>query len=171
MGEPAGPSDRQSTVARMTLDDLLAREGIRDLVARYNSCGDAGKFDRLWDLFADDAVMEVGPARGERTTHTGLEEIKRIFTGAQDRVQAQVESATPTYIRHFTATHQIDLVDADHATGRCYFAVIIGSGSGRGGLDHWGRYIDEYVRLDGTWRFQRRRVDVDGSIESSWFAS
>jgi 3-phenylpropionate/cinnamic acid dioxygenase small subunit len=167
------PSDPPATSydARVTLDDLLAREGIRDVVARYNSYGDAGKFDRLWDLFADDAVMEVSPARGERATHTGLEEIKRIFTGAQDRVQAQVESAAPTYIRHFTATHQIDLVDADHATGRCYFAVIIGGGSGRGGLDHWGRYIDEYVRLDGTWRFQRRRVDVEGSIESSWFAS
>ncbi len=160
-----------STVARMTLDEVLAREGIRDLVARYNSCGDTGKFDRLWELFAVDSVMEVGPAHGERTTYTGLEEVKQIFTGAQDRVQAQAEAAAPTYIRHFTATHQIDLIDANHATGRCYFAVIIGAVSGPGGLDHWGRYIDEYVRLDGAWRFQRRRVYVDGRIESSWFSS
>ncbi len=163
-------TELSTTVYRMTLDEVLAREGIRDVVARYNSCGDTGKFDRLWDLFADDAVMEVGPAHGERTTYTGLEEVKRIFTGAQDRVQAQAEAAAPTYIRHFTATHQIDLVDADHATGRCYFAVIIGAVSGPGGLDHWGRYIDEYVRLDGTWRFQRRRVYVDGRTETSWFA-
>jgi 3-phenylpropionate/cinnamic acid dioxygenase small subunit len=155
----------------MTLDDLLAREGIRDLVSRYNSYGDTGKFDRLWDLFASDAVMEIGPARGERTTYTGLDDVKRIFVGAQDRVAAQPESDAPMYLRHFTATHQIDLVDADHATGRCYFAVIIGGGDRQGGLDHWGRYIDEYVRIDGAWRFQRRRVFVDGRVETSWFAS
>lgn len=152
----------------MTFDDLLAREGIRDLVTRYNSYGDTGKFERLWELFADDAEMEVGPAHGERTTHTGLDNVKKIFTGAQDRVQ-RPDQPSDTYIRHMTATHQIDLVDAEHATGRCYFAVIIGGG-GEGGLDHWGRYIDEYVRIDGTWKFQRRRVYVDGRTASSWFA-
>jgi len=154
----------------MTLDDLLAREAIRELVTRYNSYGDTGKFDRLWDLFTPDAVMEVGPVRGERRTYAGLENVKQIFTGAQDRVQSQPVAADPPYVRHFTATHQIDLVDADHATGRCYFSVIIG-GDGKGGLDHWGRYIDEYVRLDGAWRFQRRRVYVDGNVATSWFAS
>jgi hypothetical protein len=155
----------------MTLDDLLAREGIRDLVARYNSYGDAGKFELLWPLFTDSAVMEVGPARGERRVHSGIEEVKEIFTGAQGRVQAQNEAAATTYIRHFTATHQIDLVDADHATGRCYFAVIIGNAVEPGGLDHWGRYVDEYVRVDGVWKFQWRRVYVDGGIASSWFSN
>ncbi|MET0711804.1 MAG: nuclear transport factor 2 family protein [Jiangellaceae bacterium] len=150
----------------MTLDDLLAREGIRDLVSRYNSYGDTGKFEQLFELFADDAVMEVGPARGDRKTYDGLEQVKLIFTGAQGRVQAQDQRAATTYIRHFTATHQIDLVDADHATGRCYFAVIIDKG-----LDHWGRYMDRYVRVEGAWRFHHRRVIVDGRTESSWFAT
>ena len=154
----------------MTLDDLLAREAIRDLVARYNSYGDTGKFDRLWELFADDVMMEVGPAQGERTTYVGLDNVKQIFTGAQVRVQTQGEHVTPTYIRHSTATHQIDLIDAEHATGRCYFSVIIGRVGAEGGLDHWGRYVDDYVRLGGEWRFQRRRVYVDGHHPTSWFA-
>ena len=176
----------------MTLDDLLAREAVRDLVARYNSYGDSGKFDLLWPLFVPDAVMEIVSAGGERTTHTGLDEIKRIFTGANDRVVAQSDAtqAPPVYIRHSTATHQIDLVDADHATGRCYFSVIIGpvagpavgadgpgpdgavpDGAVHGGLDHWGRYVDQYVRRNGAWRFQRRVVFVDGSAAGSWFAA
>ena len=154
----------------MTLDDLLAREGIRDLVSRYNSYGDTGRFEQLFELFADDAVMEVGQARGERETYDGLEQVKLIFTGAQGRVQAQDERAATTYIRHFTATHQIDLVDADHATGRLYFAVIIGDAVEARGLDHWGRYIDEYVRIADSWKFQRRRVFVDGQVAGSWFA-
>ena len=158
----------------MTLDDLLAREAIRDLVARYNSYGDTGKFDLLWPLFAPDAVMEIISVNGAGVTHAGLDEIKRIFTGANDRVVAQSDAALAPamYIRHSTATHQIDPVDADHATGRCYFSVIVGQVGGPvGGLDHWGRYVDHYVRSDGAWRFQRRVVFVDGSVAESWFAA
>jgi 3-phenylpropionate/cinnamic acid dioxygenase small subunit len=149
----------------LTLDDLLAREGIRDTVARYNSYSDAGRFDQLWELFAEDAVMELGP-KDAAEVYDGREQIKRIFLGAQERVQGQVEAAGATYIRHFTATHQIDLIDADHASGRCYFAVIIDKG-----VDHWGRYIDRYVRIEGAWRFHHRRVIVEGRADSSWFAS
>jgi len=155
----------------MTIDDLLAREAIRDLVARYNSYGDTGKFDLLWPLFTDDAVMDVGPTRGQRRIHTGIEDVKQIFLGAQDRVHDQDERAATTYIRHFTATHQIDLVDAEHATGRCYFVVIIGNAVEPGGVDHWGRYVDEYARVDGTWKFASRRVYVDGAVATSWFAT
>ena len=43
----------------MELWELVARESIRDLVARYNANGDAGRFDQVWTLFADDAVMEL----------------------------------------------------------------------------------------------------------------
>ena len=150
----------------MTLDDLLAREGIRDLVTRYNSYSDTGRFEPLLALFAENAVIETGDTDGEVAVFAGRHNIEQIFTGAQRRVQAQIETVGPTYVRHFTATHQIDLVDADHATGRCYFAVIVDSG-----LDHWGRYIDRYVRIEGEWRFEHRRVALDGRVASSWFVS
>ena len=147
------------------MDDVLAREGIRDLVARYNSYGDSGRFEALFELFVEHAVMETGDAGGELTVHDGRENVKRIFTGAHERIARQATDA-PGYIRHFTSTHQIDLVDADHATGRLYFAVLMD-----GGLDHWGRYIDSYVRNDGAWLFDRRRVLVDGRGDSSWFST
>jgi hypothetical protein len=147
------------------LEGLLAREGIRDLVARYNSYGDTGRFEPLFALFAEDAVMEIGDASGEPTVYEGRENVERIFAGAQDRIRAQASTSGPTYIRHFTATHQIDLVDADHASGRSYFAVIMDAG-----IDHWGRYIDRYVRIDGEWRFEHRRVYIDGRTNASWFS-
>ena len=149
----------------MTVDQLLAREGIRDLVARYNSYGDTGRFEPLFELFAEDAVMETGDAGSELTVYDGRENVKKIFLGARERVDARSADAGPTYVRHFTATHQIDLVDDEHATGRCYFAVIIDNG-----LDHWGRYVDEYVRIDGDWKFKHRKVPIDGRVPHSWFA-
>lgn len=149
----------------MEIEAVIAREAIRDLVARYNAYGDSGRFDELFALFTDDVVMETGPIGGELTAYDGLDAVKGIFTGAQDRLTARAEGARPVHLRHFTATHQIDLVDDGHATGRCYFAVITA-----GGLDHWGRYLDRYRRVDGSWRFEHRRVLVDGHAESSWFA-
>ena len=41
--------------------ELIAREAARDLVARYNANGDAGRLDEVLALFRADAVLEVLP--------------------------------------------------------------------------------------------------------------
>ena len=136
----------------MELWELLAREGIRDTVARYNSNGDTGRFAHVIDLFTSDAVMELTGA-----TYTGLDQIITVFTGTQERVATG-------YVRHMTATHQIDLIDETHATGRMYFQVLTPVG-----LDHWGRYVDEYRLDNGRWKFSRRKVTIDGQMTNSTF--
>jgi hypothetical protein len=65
------------------LDDLLAREAIRDLVARYNAYGDSGLFDRMLELFAVDAVLEIGDS-----VHTGQDEIRAVFTAVPERTSS-----------------------------------------------------------------------------------
>lgn len=134
----------------MQLWELMAREGIRDLVARYNANGDTGRFEQVLELFAPDAVMEpdgMGVRRGK-------DQIRSIFTEA-----GGMFSSIPgfAYLRHHTSTHQIDLIDENHAKGRCYYFVLMNHG-----LDHWGRYIDEYRQVDGRWLFSHRRVTMDG---------
>jgi uncharacterized protein (TIGR02246 family) len=138
----------------MELWELIAREEIRDLVARYNSNGDSGRFDEVLTLFAPDAVMELPEA-----TYEGHDEIRSMFTGAA----ASFASRTGfRYLRHFTATLQIDVLGPSEARGRCYYAVLMSHG-----LDHWGRYVDEYTTVDGKWRFHHRRVTVDGEAGSN----
>ena len=39
------------------------------------------------------------------------------------------------------------------------------------GLDHWGRYLDEYCVVDGEWRIAQRRVLTDALSPHSIFAS
>ncbi len=143
----------------LQLSDLLAREAIRDLVTRYNSYGDSGLFDRMIGLFAPDATVEINGV-----AHHGLDEIRRVFTGVPEHTSGT--GGRPAYLRHCTATHQIDLRDESAATGRCYFFVLTAVG-----LDHWGRYLDDYRALDGEWRFARRRVLTDTRGPHSIFAS
>ncbi len=164
----------------MELWEVTARESIRDLTTRYNSNGDAGRFEQVRALFLDDAVMDL-----EGDVHTGLDDIMTIFTGTQTKLRSVAlppgssanstsdaeKAITPSvqtpYVRHFTATHQIDLIDENNATGRLYFFVVSPIGP-----DHWGRYTDVYRTNDaGIWRFARRHVRVDGRSANSLFGA
>jgi hypothetical protein len=145
------------TGVEMEYWELVARESIRDLVARYNANADTGRYDQVLELFSPDAVMELA----QRPESRGREEIRTIFTSASREADF---GARPVYVRHMTSTLQIDLLDETRAKGRCYFFVITDIG-----LDHWGRYVDEYKTVDGEWRFARRKVTTDGRHPESLF--
>ncbi len=139
--------------------ELVARESIRDLVARYNANGDSGRFGPMLELFAPDAVMEV-----PQQTCRGRESIRVFFEDVASGTGGGSGSRA-AFIRHFTATHQIDIEGEDTAAGRCYYAVLTDRG-----LDHWGRYVDRYRRIEGRWLFEHRKVTLDGSVENGWAA-
>jgi hypothetical protein len=46
--------------------ELLARESIRDLVARYNMLGDSGRIDEVAALFCPDGCLEIGDRTATR---------------------------------------------------------------------------------------------------------
>jgi uncharacterized protein (TIGR02246 family) len=139
----------------MEVWELIARESIRDLVARYNANGDSGRFDPMLELFARDAVLEV-----PGSTHRGRAAIRSFFEGVSERTSGE---GAAKFVRHFTATHQIDVLSAEAARGRCYYAVLTDRG-----LDHWGRYVDDYRRIDGRWYFERRTVTLDAEVPGAW---
>ncbi|MGP0029140.1 MAG: nuclear transport factor 2 family protein [Acidimicrobiales bacterium] len=141
----------------MDLWELVARESIRDLVARYNANGDSGRFDHVLECFAPDAVMEID---GE--VYRGRPHIRTIFTNAAEAARRWPE---PLIMRHHTSTLQIDLAGPNEASSRCYYQVVTAKG-----LDHWGRYLDDYTVVDGVWYFARRREFLDGSVPDSWAA-
>jgi hypothetical protein len=138
--------------------EVVAREGIRDLVARYAANIDAGRFAEVLELFLPDAVLEVPDGSGGWRQFQGHETIGGMFRGVtspEGRSPGAVDP--PSYVRHFIATHQIDVRDEHHARGRLYYAVVMAHG-----LDRWGRFIDEYEADEGRWRFRRRRTTGDG---------
>ena len=144
----------------MDLDELIAREAVRDLVARYNATADTGRFDETVALFAPDALLQVG----ERP-YRGRQEIRALFQGVKEAAAAHA-GASPVVLRHCTSTLQIDVSSADAARSRCYYFVLMAHG-----LDHWGRYVDEFERIEGRWLFSARRESLDGYAEGGFVGS
>lgn len=141
----------------MEMWQVIARESIRDLVARYNANGDTGRFGQVRELFSPHATMDIGDGK----VYSGIDEIMTIFTGTKETTGAALGF---THVRHSTTTHQIDLIDDSHAAGRLYFFVVTDIG-----LDHWGRYVDSYIAIDEVWKFSSRKVTVDGWATNSLF--
>jgi hypothetical protein len=135
--------------------ELVARECVRDTVARYNHAGDAGRFDEMVACFAPDGVLTV--VGGE--THQGAEELRAFFSG--------VGHTAPgfTHLRHCVTNLLIDVVDHEHARAASYFQVITDIG-----LDHWGRYRDRLVPVGDRWLLAERSVKTDGYAAASFFA-
>jgi len=143
--------------ASMQLWELIAREQIRDVVARYNTNGDAGRLEDATAVFTADARVEFIEPDGT-TLYEGRDQVLRMMIEVKQKWAESAKSRGETaYVRHFVSSHQIDLLDETSARGRCYVAVIKAHG-----LDHWGRYLDEY-RLDGgRWLISSRRAITDG---------
>jgi hypothetical protein len=157
----------------MTMEtwELLARECIRDTIVRYNANGDAARWDELEALFASDAVMDIdGQLYEGRPAIMAMFRAVQAFSVKDGTGSGPEASATTTaewvargnkpFVRHFTATTQIDVLSETSATARSYYCVLTVHG-----LDHWGRYIDDFTLMDGRWLFMRREHRLDAAIE------
>lgn len=143
----------------MERTELIAREGIRDLLARSTWAGDRGRSDDLAACFATDGQLDVGDHGG---TWTGRDVIARSLAAVAERIAAT--GGAPGPVHHHVSSIQIDLHDPTSATVRSYFCVYTAVGA-----DHWGTYRDEVVLdpSDGQWRFASRSVRVAGASPHS----
>ena len=140
----------------MELWELSAREEIRETLARYHHFGDSGKFVEMAALFASDGVLEV---RGEQAVE-GRAAIVDYLTGVNRDVVAMSEVPI---LRHYSTNVTISVVSEHEATAASAFLVISETG-----LDHWGRYRDQLVPVDGGWGFAHRLVRTDGYAPDGW---
>jgi hypothetical protein len=139
------------------VDVVAARSAISDAVARYNIAADSGRFEEALSVFTDGAVMELPSG-----SHHGRDAIREVFTDTA----VAMRDDTAGFVRHLSTTLRVDVHDAERASGRAYYLVLMGTGP-----DHWGRYIDEYRQVDGSWRISHRRVTVDGVTPDGWAAA
>jgi hypothetical protein len=143
----------------MEMWELVAREHIRDTLARYNWAGDAGRLDELAETFCADGALEIRGAEPLR----GRSEIV-AFLGAITEKAAASAGIKPI-VRHNVANVLFSELTRDHAQVSCYFTVVTHIG-----LDHIGRYRDTFVPDGATWLIKHRKVSTDWAAPDSTMA-
>lgn len=133
----------------MTMEEMLAREEIRQLMALYNTAGDRGVIDEMLGCFTQDAVLEV---KGVRSV--GRSGIDAYFRAIQESGFLVGGDRRPA--RHHISTSRVEFHGADAAQAWTYFQLM------RAGVAiQTGIYVDRLVRRDGKWVFAERRVKLD----------
>jgi SnoaL-like domain len=143
----------------MQMWELVAREQIRDTLARYNWSGDAGRIDDLTRTFCADGVLEI---RGRQPLR-GRTEIAAFLGGVTGSV-ATAADVKPV-VRHNVANVLFTGLTPDQAQVSCYFTVFTHIG-----LDHFGRYRDALVPDGDSWLIKHRKVTTDWTAANSAMA-
>ncbi|WP_232491927.1 nuclear transport factor 2 family protein [Novosphingobium kaempferiae] len=139
-----------TTIDQTTLQALIDKDAIRELVLLYSRAIDRQDIDLLRDLYTDDATDTHGDS----------------FDGPAEDYCAFIARAFPymPYSGHHVCNHLI-AVDGDVASGEVYGLAyhLIPSREGGQEEDFMAvRYIDKYRRCeDGRWRFSKRVVTYD----------
>lgn len=148
----------------MELWELVARERVRDTLARYNWGGDGFRLDEVAASFCEDGVLEV---RG-RERLQGRDAIVAFMTGV---ATAEPDGPPPApgvkrIVRHNVSNLRFVEVRPDVAHVQSYFTVLTEIG-----LDHYGRYRDELVPVGDEWLIKHRFVKTDWSTPDSTMAT
>ncbi|MCY1334253.1 SnoaL-like domain protein [compost metagenome] len=135
------------------IDLLQAKQDLHELVAAY--CTGVDRRDRtlLEPLWWPEASMDFG-----------------LFNGPAAQFCELITAANPaleiTY--HFTSNELFE-IDGDRATGRAYVIGMSALLNGGEASQHMvgGRYLDNYERRDGVWKFTRRVFVLDWNTNAA----
>lgn len=121
---------------------LEDRFEIQDLIVRYATLLDDAQWDALGELFAEDGVFG-----SPHSTTVGRSAVIENF---------KVKHAPFTWTWHDPHGITVDFVDDDHARGTVIAYAELGNGATT--VVTSIRYLDDYRREGGRWRFARRTV-------------
>lgn len=131
---------------KKTTDELVAemldREAIRDLPARYCDCVWRGDIDGLVQLFTADGAFVIKTLEGE-TRVQGRDALKEFYRAALRHHQ-----------RPLIHNLVVELKPKGRASGRVY--LDLRSAKHNFELMGAGHYADEYRKLRGAWYFETR---------------
>jgi hypothetical protein len=149
----------------VTLEDLLAREAIRDTLAKYNQSGDRLKAEDFASCFTEDGILESEQRDGSAGFHhRGREAILAWQTAWRDNPPSPETPRSARFVRHNLTTCRIDLTGPDTARARTYWVVMTDIGP-----DHCGVYTDEFRKVGEDWLIAHRRVRTEWWAEDSHF--
>lgn len=125
---------------------LEDKDAIREVLAKYCFCLDAGKFEEMAALFTDDGTWHTDFGKGEG--HAGIiEHALSLRAGNTPRPRGV----------HLTTNVVIEL-DGNRARVQSNWVVAQNSDAGPA-ISSAGGYSDDMVKQNGRWLFRYRRID------------
>ena len=134
----------QSGERPFTIEDLLAREQIKDVIYRYCRALDRNDRDLALSCYHSDGTDDHG--RMYSGSATGF--IDWVWPVHADMLST----------RHMISNILIEQHDADHAAAESYAHLILRVRNAGKVYDcyFYSRYVDRFDRVDGIWRIRHR---------------
>jgi uncharacterized protein (TIGR02246 family) len=141
--------DLESLAARVAV--LEAREEIRALIMAYGQAHDNRDYRTFANLFASNGewVGGLGSAKGPQA----------IFE-LMDRTIGHNPQPNGSGTYHVMTNDQIK-VDGDRASSTTKWLYVTPGENNTPTLVFLGRYVDEFIRENGEWKFLRREAPAD----------
>ena len=151
----------------MTLDELLAREGIAQTMASYTMAGDRLRADEFIEVFTENAVLESeNVSESDAFRYEGRQAIRDWIERWTNPPEDLAQPHQATFVRHHLSTSQIELTGPDTAKARTYWVAWTDIGP-----DHNGHYIDAFQKVGERWLIAHRKVRMDWRSPQSLYTS
>ena len=125
------------------IQQLIATNEIRDLVAKYAQYTDDTRLEEWTGLFVEDARMEAGGQPLE-----GRPALTEWITGVTSSMK----------LRHIMGAVTVTVDSASEAHGAADM-ILLAAVEGSWVLVGAPRYVDRYVKTDAGWRFTERILE------------
>jgi len=127
------------------------REQIRELYARYAYTVDLGRYHEWVECFTETGVFE-SPIFGQFKGPENLLKFTAKYKESQGGAQVRHVMSNVTFT-----------INGDNATGGCYLSYYHCK-DGKVALAALGRYEDKLRKVNGEWRYEHRKVVLDGHV-------
>jgi ketosteroid isomerase-like protein len=142
----------------VTMQTLLDRIQIEELLVRYYDDLSRGARHALSDYFTEDAVLDV-----DGTVATGHAEIGALYQRPDADEASEFPEMGPVRRMNMLLSNPIIEVDGDTATAHVIWTGIMNEGIGTSPhVYEQGREFSELRKVDGRWLISRRYVSSDG---------
>ena len=152
------PLAQPAPAQQVTMETLLDRIQIEDLLTRYYYDLSRGNAHELSGYFTEDALLDV-----DGTIARGHGEIAKLYQRPEPDPAAP--PAEPRGRGHMLLTNPIIEINGDTATAHVIWTGVMNYGIGKlPNIFEQGREDTELVKQNGKWRIKRRYVTADGRM-------
>jgi hypothetical protein len=137
----------------VTMETLLDRVQIEDLLVRYYYDLSMGRAHAMSEYFTEDAILDV-----DGTIANGRAEIEKLYGGGPAR-----DASRPR--NHMLLTNPVIEIKGDRAQAHVLWTGVSNKGIGEPpALYEQGREDTELVKVDGKWLISKRYISSDSGL-------